>query len=74
MWFTVIHSHITKIKEKGEKEDSRVAKAARFFLACKQNMDPAVKVDILQAMRSWGYKSITAFQTKALFKTKDFVP
>jgi hypothetical protein len=24
-------------------------------LACKQNSDPTVKVNILQAMRSWGY-------------------
>jgi hypothetical protein len=44
-------------KRKGKKEDSRVAKAARFFLACKQNPDPAVKVNILQAMRSWGYSN-----------------
>ena len=44
-------------KRKGEKEDSCVGKAARFFLACKQNPDPAVKVNILQAMRSWGYSN-----------------
>ncbi len=44
-------------KRKGKKEDSRIAKAARFFLACKQNPDPAVKVNILQAMRSWGYSN-----------------
>ncbi len=44
-------------KRKGEKEDSRIAKAARYFLACKQNPDPAVKVNILQAMRAWEYSN-----------------
>ena len=44
-------------KRKGEKEDSHVGKAAHFFLACKQNPDPAVKVNIIQAMRSWGYSN-----------------
>jgi hypothetical protein len=44
-------------KRKGEKEVSRVAKAACFFLACGQNPDPAVKVNILKAMRSWGYSN-----------------
>ena len=44
-------------KRKGEKEDSCIGKAAHFFLACKQNPDPAVKVNILQAMRSWGYSN-----------------
>ena len=41
-------------KRKGEKEDACIGKAAHFFLACKHNPDPAVKVNILQAMRSWG--------------------
>jgi hypothetical protein len=45
-------------KRKGEKEqDSHVGKVAHFFLACKQNPDPAAKVNILQAMRSWGYSN-----------------
>ena len=44
-------------KRKGKKEDSRIAKAARFFLVCEQNPDPAVKVNILQAMRLWGYSN-----------------
>ena len=36
-------------KRKGEKEDSRIGKATRFY------PDPTMKVNILQAMRSWGY-------------------
>jgi hypothetical protein len=38
-------------------DDSHVGKAARFIVACKQNLDPIVKVNILQAMRSWGYSN-----------------
>ena len=44
-------------KRKGEKEDSHVGKAACFFLSSKQNPDPTMKVNILQAMRSWGYSN-----------------
>jgi hypothetical protein len=44
-------------KRKGEKEDSRIAKATHFFLACKQNPASAIQVNILQAMRSWGYSN-----------------
>ncbi len=59
MWFYCdsFPDHQMSSKRKGQKEDSRVAKAAHFFLACKQNPDSAVKVNILQAMRLWGYSN-----------------